>query len=474
MKRSFKNALVISCLIVVFLGCERKLWRSQASDNHIQPYKKNPYYWQYKGKPVLLLGGTKDDNLFQIPDLEAHLDKLKSVGGNYIRNVMSSRDPGNLYPFVKLSNGKYDLNQWDKAYWERFENMLRLTGERDIIVQIELWAYHDFNKETWPESPWRPLNNINYDTLNTKLKDDVPNLWRGTNNFLFTVPNLNDDQLVLEYQQKFVNKILSYSLEHHHVLYCITNEIHPQFSPEWGWYWAKYLKARAAERKNAINITEMFWEPDFTSPQHKASFDYPGTYTFFEASQNSANSDQENGDNMRFIYKYLQRHPRPINHVKIYGSDSSYIKRMKLGINSERRFWRNIFGGSATSRFHRPPSGQGLNERVVAHLKSMRLLTKQLDIFQCTPDPEYNLLSDRSEDEAYLIYREHEQYAVYFPKGGDVGLNLSNTKMAFKLKWLDILNSKWTESRDIQGGDTLTLTAPGPGQWAALVTKTDN
>jgi len=34
----------------------------------IEVYKQNPAYWQYKGKPVLLIGGTKDDNLFQIPD----------------------------------------------------------------------------------------------------------------------------------------------------------------------------------------------------------------------------------------------------------------------------------------------------------------------------------------------------------------------------------------------------------------------
>lgn len=59
------------------------------NEDRIQPYAANSRYWQYQGKPVLLLGGTKDDNLFQIPDLEAHLDLLASVGGNCIRNTMS-------------------------------------------------------------------------------------------------------------------------------------------------------------------------------------------------------------------------------------------------------------------------------------------------------------------------------------------------------------------------------------------------
>lgn len=33
-----------------------------ASAAWIQPYPKNPYYWQYKGQPVLLLGGSAEDN----------------------------------------------------------------------------------------------------------------------------------------------------------------------------------------------------------------------------------------------------------------------------------------------------------------------------------------------------------------------------------------------------------------------------
>jgi hypothetical protein len=74
---------------------------SAAPAKRIEIYKTNPAYWQYDGKPVLLMGGSKDDNLFQIPDIKEHLDLLKSVGGNYVRNTMSSRDQGNVWPFRK-------------------------------------------------------------------------------------------------------------------------------------------------------------------------------------------------------------------------------------------------------------------------------------------------------------------------------------------------------------------------------------
>ena len=61
--------------------------------DRIAPCPGNPMYWRYNGKAVVLLGASKEDNLFQIPDLEAHLDQLAAVGGNTILAVL-------LYPHV--------------------------------------------------------------------------------------------------------------------------------------------------------------------------------------------------------------------------------------------------------------------------------------------------------------------------------------------------------------------------------------
>ncbi|MGI9456720.1 MAG: hypothetical protein ACR2NU_09170, partial [Aeoliella sp.] len=116
----------------------------ETSAERIQLYKKNPRYWQYQSEPVLLLGGTKDDNLFQISDVEQHLDLLSGVGGNYIRCVMSGRDQGNAWPFAQNDDGKYDLTRFNEEYWKRFDRLLESTHQRNIIVQIEVWAFHDF------------------------------------------------------------------------------------------------------------------------------------------------------------------------------------------------------------------------------------------------------------------------------------------------------------------------------------------
>jgi hypothetical protein len=133
------------------------------------------------------------------------------------------------------------------------------------------------------------------------------------------------------------------------------------------------------------------------------------------------------------------------------------------------RFWRNIIGGLASSRFHRPDSGQGLNENAQAHIKSMRMLTDNMDIFTC--EPHNDLLSNRKENSAYAIANPGEQYAVYFPNGEPVDIDLSAAQGSLKAVWLDIAQSRWTKEERLKGGDIVTISPPGRGHWAVLISR---
>lgn len=441
-----------------------------ASDDRIQPYKHNPRYWQYKGKPVLLLGGSDDDNLFQWTGsrLTHQLDLLKSVRGNYVRCTMSCRDDGNVWPFERVG-GKYDLDRWQDEFWRRFATFLELTAERDIIVQIEVWAFHDFNGKHWETSAWRPANNTNYTTANTTLKNRYGNIGRAPHDFFFTVPKLNDDAAVLAYQRKFVDKMLSHTLQYGHVLYCMTNEIHPRYSPEWGWYWATYIKDRAAAAGKQAETSEMYWQPDLKHEQHRPSLDHPEIYSYFEASQNSAiYNGQRNWDNLRFVHGYLAKHPRPINHTKMYGADTCPWPRA-TDRHATETFWRNVFGGSASSRFHRPPYGLGLSKKAQAHIKSMRMLTDQMDIFTCAPH--HGLLSNRKPNEAYCFANPAEECAVYFPDGGEVTLDVSSLGKPAEARWLDISGSRWQNRQPTGPRQSIALRPPGSGHWAVLLSR---
>jgi hypothetical protein len=452
--------------------------RIAADEHRIQPYPANPYFWQYQGQPLLLLGGTDDDNLFQWDEsaLRTHLNQLRAVGGNFVRNTMSSRDEGNVQPFARAADGRYDLDSWNPEYWERFERFLRCTGERDIIVQIEFWDPWDTYADAWGQNPWNPSNNVSYTTGTTRLTTtySAPQYRDGTSqgrphDFFLTPPQLHDDRIVLAHQHRFVEEILVRSLPHPHVLYCVSNEIHPQYPPEWGWYWAHFIRQRATAANRQVFLTEMFWTFDFQAAQHRASFDRHDLYDFFEASQNSAVRDPEtHWRNLQFARQRLASQPRPINHTKTYGADTGPVW---AGTDRDalERFWRNVIGGAASSRFHRPPAGIGLSDAAQRHLRSARLLGQTFDLFRAIPDEGHRLMSNRASNEAYLAFIEGEQYAVYFPDGGDISLDLGAMARPGMLRWLNISESLWSGAEQIAGGSRIQLQPPGQGHWVALL-----
>lgn len=433
-----------------------------SSNLGIQPFPDNPFYWQYRGKPVLLLGGSVEDNLFQIPNLVAELDLLKSVGGNYVRNTMSSRDAGNVWPFAE-AGGKYDLERWNDEYWRRFETLLAETGRRDIIVQIEVWATFDYYRENWDQNPFNPKNNLNYTPEESGLPLEVAtHPTRTENDFFRSVPEAKNLAVVLKYQQRFVEKILEHSLEYHHVLYCMDNET--SVTPQWGVYWAAFIREKAAEAGVRVETTEM-WDPwDLAHPMHDATFGHPEIYSFVDISQNNHQKGQTHSDNALKRRESLRDRPRPLTNVKIYGADGGRFGDTRDGIE---RFWRNIFGGHAATRFHRPPSGIGLTERAQRMIRSAREVTDAFNLF--ATEPRNDLLGEREENEAYCLAEPGKQYAVYFPNGGEVTLNFSDARGALTLRWYDIDGGRWLAEEKVEAERAIALKTPGAGQWAAVI-----
>lgn len=457
-----------------FLALSSAAFASESGSGRIRPWPANPRFWEYKGKPVLLVGGSKDDNLFQIPDLREHLDELKAAGGNYIRNTMSDRpDKGfEVYPFQRLPDGKYDLSKWNDEYWKRFENLLAWTEEREIIVQIEVWDrfdYSDVSSENWTRHPYNPKNNVNYTHEASGLAATYKK-HPGSNEqpFFFTVPALRNNEVVLRYQRAFVDEMLRRSLPRGNVLYCIDNET--SGDPRWGEYWARYIRKRAEEAGVEVYVTEMWDDWNLRGPQHRSTFDHPELYSFLDVSQNNHNRGDTHWERLQWVRGYIAEKPRPINCVKIYGADGGRFGDSRDGLE---RFWRNLIGGAASSRFHRPDSGLGLSEVAKMHIRSFRMLEAEFDFFRAEPDAKGELLSERAENEAYLTRIPREAYAVYFPDGGEVLLDLSEAPGALRLRWLEIGTARWRDVTEIRGGKKVRLAAPGKGHWAALVKETD-
>jgi hypothetical protein len=120
--------------------------------------------------------------------------------------------------------------------------MLRETAKRGIVVQIEVWDRFDFtdrnNANHWQEHPLNPKNNINFTYEQAGFDQAYPDHPNANKHpFFFTTPLQRNNELILNYQRRFVDKMLDYALQYDHVLYCMDNET--KADEEWGQYWAK-------------------------------------------------------------------------------------------------------------------------------------------------------------------------------------------------------------------------------------------
>ncbi|MCA9215936.1 MAG: hypothetical protein KDB27_22875 [Planctomycetales bacterium] len=479
---------IMTAMVAVNLAGVQLLPAQDANADRVQPYSQNPRYWQYKARPVMLLGGSKTDHLFLLDDLEAHLDELKSIGVNYVRNTMSQREGWELKAHKLRPDGKFDLDEWNDDYWNRFANMLRWTADRDIIVQVEIWDRFDFTDarewNIWQESPWRPANNSNYTTDESGLADrytDHPGADKQP--FFHTIPGMPMYEKRLDqirnYQEAFVEKMLSYSLAYGNVLYCMNNET--STPPEWGQYWIRFIKERANSKGVLVCTSDMF-DDAFAADKAKHTpviFDDGEKYMFADISQvNSQIYDDEHWKRLQLLLRLVDKHPRPTNHVKIYSGGFASFGTGSLEDGVER-FWRDILGGSAAVRFHRPPENKPFDYRTKSCIRAARLMTTMIAPWELAPHME--LLSDRSNNEAYLAANPGQTYALYFTHGGSVGLDLTDTPGVFGVKWISVserVTTRTTSAKvyartkdSIEGGRVVTLSAPYKGGWVAVLVK---
>ncbi len=474
-------------------------------------------------------------------DLLAQLDEMQNIGANYVRNTMSQRENWPLVAFHRMEGGmddggKFNLDQFNDAcdvraphgdiasdcYWTRFNGFLRETAARDIIVQIEVWDRFDyryqvgadpnvFHRTSWLKSPWRPENNVNYSNAESGFSgtyprhpsDDVHSFFHGvpghpcyelapssdsdpcTNRSPIPAPRKTQAQydVVRHYQEAFVDKMLSYSLNYDHVLYVMNNETSTHSS--WGIYWMNYIRSKAAVRQKAVYVTDMFGSLFAPFPGQAGEVgvetyhNHPNLYNFLEVSQvNSKTMGSSVRENLQNHWKKTQyiienamgNRFRPVNHVKIYdGLGTSLPLNSNMGIH---QMVNNLLLGAASVRHHRPFRRDQTSILLFPNsIQAIRMVENKVKFWDL--EPLNALLSARKDGEAFLAAQKGEAYVLYFPRGGSVGLNLKAwVGQPFVLDWMNYSEARWlSPSSRIEGGKVRTITAPDSGSWIAVMTK---
>ncbi len=196
----------------------------------------------------------------------------------------------------------------------------------------------------------------------------------------------------------------------------------------------------------------------------------PEYYTFLDISQiNSRNFGQAHWDTLQVIMEKRNQYAiRPVNHTKIYGG-GNYGFGSGSNEDGIERFGRNLIGGSASARHHRPPHGNGLNDKAKGVIKASRKVEELVKFWEV--EPNMGLLSDREENEAYIAAKEGVHYILYFPKAGIAKLDLTPYSYEFTGNWINTASGEWGEKFTVQGGSAGEISAPDDKGWFLVIKK---
>jgi len=170
---------------VVFLGLFSSVLASQAVPP-IQLHADNPHYFLWRGKPTVLITAGEHygavmnldfDYARYLDELKLHRFNLTRVFSGAYREVPGSFNiTGNTLapargryvcpwarsetPGAADGGNKFDLNQWDAAYFARLKDFVTQAGKQGVVVELVFFCTM-YDDAVWNASPMNARNNIN-------------------------------------------------------------------------------------------------------------------------------------------------------------------------------------------------------------------------------------------------------------------------------------------------------------------------
>ncbi len=195
-------------------------------------HTENPHYLAYQDAPILLITSAEHYGavINQDFDYKAYLQTMQQEGMNYTRIFVGSyvEIPGSfgiqnntlapavgsyIAPWKRTDEAglyegekKFDLSQWNDAYFQRLKDFITEADRQDIIVEVTFYS-STYQDTYWERNPFNPGNNIN----------QLPTVDRTKSNTLAN-GKLSD------YQKAMVSKIVTELNAFDNVFYEIQNE----------------------------------------------------------------------------------------------------------------------------------------------------------------------------------------------------------------------------------------------------------
>jgi hypothetical protein len=322
---------------------------------------------------------------------------------------------------------RYDVTQFNQAYFDRLRARVIAAGERGIYASIMLfngWSvtHADLNN-AWKGHPFRSTNNIN--GINGDPNGDM----LGEETHTLAIP------AITAIQDAYVRKVIDAVNDLDNVLYEISNES-PGQSQSWQYHMIQLIKNYEATKPK----------------QHPVGMtvEYPGGSNA-ELFASDADWISPNGD---------INTPPVATGSKVILSDTDHL----CGVCGDRYWvWKSFLRGEnpifmdpwdVDIAFNDPTSVS-----IRQNLGYVRAYAARIDLAGMTPQS--NLAST-----GYCLANPggaSPEYLVYLPSGGSVTVDLSGTAGGLEVEWFSPRTNQTVAGGTADAGGTASLAAPFTG-----------
>ena len=415
----------------------------------------NPrYFADASGRPVYLTGShtwqSLQDGILsnytavtQPFDYAGYLSLLQTNHHNFIRLWRWELTTHEPQPWLRTGPGhaldgklKFDLRQFNQAYFDRLRSRVIAARDRGIYVGIMLFEDWIFmNKRTdFPlnQHPFHKDNNV------SGINGDPNGDGWGVESHTLQVP------AVLEVQQAYVQKVIQTVNDLDNVLYEICNE-GLRHTREWQYEMVRFIKTVEAKlpKQHPVGMTSV---GDMNEDCLKSGADWTSLATTgWDRPKDPWTSDPPAATGQMVCLL-------DTDHIgwKVFIHDAAFTRAW---------VWKSFTRGHNTLLMENLAGSAGWTAGRSA-MGHTRRLSERVNVATLVPHPE--LASTR-----YCLARPGAEYVVFLPEGGEVRVDLSAAAGVMTVEWLHPIEGTSTPGESTEGGARRSLHVPFAG--AAVV-----
>jgi len=393
-----------------------------ASENVIGISEKNPHYYRYKGKEILLITSAEHYGavISKTFDYVKYFDALAEYGLNYTRiypggfvepagkwlpDDNMAPGPDLIVPWARsdtpgyiTGGNKFDLSKWDPEYFARLRDFLSEAEKRGIIVEICFFncQFADY----WVNSPLHISNNI-----------------QGIGDCEYQMFQTLDNEPLVREQLKYIEKLIVETNDFDNVIYEFVDESSSHLiSTHRVYHWIEKMLSTAVE------VEEKLPKKHLMANQLEIGVDFSADDRMGVIVTQYINlAGKQVGGVPALNNCYAYNKPIELNETAYI---ASWIKEDTSDLVSISRLeaWEFMVGGGAAFNqlngyFVVPnPSGENAtNRKILQGLKNLRTFLESFDYVKMTRErrgvknvsigANVNMISERGKQ--YAIYMHH-------------------------------------------------------------------